>query len=379
MNGEVGMRKLESTMQSINSLMLQAVAEGVFPGAVLLVSRNGTPVFHRAYGVADLFSGRAMSVDTIFDLASLTKPLATTLAVMHLVGQNRLDLQQSLGRLLPAFKDGPKAAITITHLLGHNAGLAAYRPFYQQLQQLPSAERKPALRALLVREPLEGPVGGKAVYSDLGFMILDWVVEHVSGRRLDEYVGDNIYRPCGLNHLFFVDLDAPLKTRQDFAATEQCPWRGQLLIGRVHDENAYVLGGIQGHAGLFGTAGDVHRLLVELQAAYHGRPLTGCFETDLVRRFFRRLPDADRTLGFDMPAVENSSSGRFFSESSVGHLGFTGTSFWMDLDRAVIVVLLTNRIHPSRANEAIRKFRPRLHDAVMENLLGSGQTACGGP
>jgi CubicO group peptidase (beta-lactamase class C family) len=153
-----------------------------------------------------------------------------------------------------------------------------------------------------------------------------------------------------------------------FAATEQCPWRKDLLVGRVHDENTYVMGGVQGHAGLFGTAVDVHRLLVELLSAYHGRPLAGCFEPDLVRLFFQRWAGTDRTLGFDTPSVENSSSGRFFSTNTVGHLGFTGTSFWMDLDQAVIVILLTNRIHPTRNNETIRQFRPKLHDAVMKRI-----------
>ncbi len=353
-------------MQPVHTLMLQAVSEGVFPGAVLLVSRDGDPLFHRAYGVADLFSGRPMTVGTIFDLASLTKPLATTLALMHLIQQNRLGLQQTLAELLPVFKDDAKSAITIANLLGHNSGLAAYRPFYQQLEHLPFAERKQALHGLLAREPLMGSVGNEVIYSDIGFMILQWVIEHISGRRLDDYVYENIYQPCGLDHLFFIDLAAPLKSRQAFAATEQCPWRRQLLIGRVHDENTYVLGGVQGHAGLFATAGDVHRLLVELQAAYRGSPLTACFDSELVRRFFRRRPGTDRTLGFDTPAAEHSSSGRFFSKNSVGHLGFTGTSFWMDLDKAVIVILLTNRIHPTRANEKIKEFRPKLHDAVME-------------
>jgi CubicO group peptidase (beta-lactamase class C family) len=130
-----------------------------------------------------------------------------------------------------------------------------------------------------------------------------------------------------------------------------------------------VVGGIQGHAGLFGTASDVHRLLLQLLAAYHGNRSPNLFRKNLVRLFFRRLADSDKTLGFDTPSPAGSSSGKFFSTNSVGHLGFTGTSFWMDLDRSIIVILLTNRIHPTRDNEAIKAFRPELHDAVMQCLL----------
>ena len=138
----------------------------------------------------------------------------------------------------------------------------------------------------------------------------------------------------------------------------------------MHDENAFVAGGIQGHAGLFGTAADVHSLLRELLNAYHGDPPSELLHSNLVRLFLRRLPDTDKALGFDMPAAKDSSSGNYFSRNSVGHLGFTGTSFWMDLDRSIIVILLTNRVHPSRENMAIKDFRPKLHDMVMKSLLG---------
>jgi CubicO group peptidase (beta-lactamase class C family) len=165
-----------------------------------------------------------------------------------------------------------------------------------------------------------------------------------------------------------VDLNAPAPHRE-FAATEQCPWRKKLLSGQVHDENAYVVGGVQGHAGLFGTAADLHKLLFELLSAYHEHRSATHFRPDLVRLFFRRLPGTDKALGFDVPAANNSSAGKYFSVNSVGHLGFTGTSFWMDLDRSIIVILLTNRVHPNRESAAIKAFRPKLHDTVMESLL----------
>jgi CubicO group peptidase (beta-lactamase class C family) len=177
-----------------------------------------------------------------------------------------------------------------------------------------------------------------------------------------------IYGPLGLDRLFFVDLNA--KNLQGvFAATELCPWRKILLSGQVHDENAYVVGGVQGHAGLFGTAAAVHMLASVLLSVYQGNHPNRLFQTEVVRLFFKRLPNTDKALGFDAPALKNSSAGSYFSANSVGHLGFTGTSFWMDLDRFITVIMLTNRIHPSRDNEAIKHFRPILHDEVMVSLL----------
>src|SRR5210317_263981 len=193
------------------------------------------------------------------------------------------------------------------------------------------------------------------------------MVEHVSGKRLDCFVSEMIYDPLGLDSLFFVDLNAN-KPRGVFAATEQCPWRKVLLAGQVHDENAFVVGGVQGHAGLFGTAAAVHMLVSKLLCAYQGTGPGNLFQTEIVRSFFRRLPNANKTLGFDAPALKNSSAGSYFSANSVGHLGYTGTSFWMDLDRLIIVILLTNRVHPSRNNEAIKLFRPKLHDEIMQVL-----------
>ena len=357
-------------MFQVKQLMHQAIEEGVFPGAVLLVSRKDQRVCHEAFGHRDLIAKPAMTTATIFDLASLTKPLATALAVMMLVQEQDLGLAQNLGDVLPAFAKDAKAAIKIENLLYHNSGLADYRPFYQTIDHLPLDKRKEALRKLLVNEPLLHPIGSRVVYSDIGFMILDWLVEHLSGKRLDLFVSEKVYQPLELNNLFFVDLKNHLP-QVEFAATEQCTWREKLLSGQVHDENAYVVGGVQGHAGLFGSASDVHRLLLELLAAYHGNQSQHVFRPDLVRLFFHRQENSDKALGFDAPSQEGSSSGRFFSANSVGHLGFTGTSFWMDLERSIIVILLTNRVHPTRDNEAIKAFRPRLHDAVMKSLLGS--------
>ena len=347
--------------------MKAAVAEGTFPGAVLLVSSESTVVCLKAYGLAHIYEKVPVTAETIFDLASLTKPLATTLAVMLLVQNRRISVEDSLGDLVPDFQGGAKAQVRLKHLLYHNSGFPDYRPYFKKLSKIPMDSRRAALRQFLVAEPLIQPCGEKVLYSDLGFMILAWVVEHITGRRLDQLVADEIYGPLGLRQLFFNAQNAA-GLRGPFAATENCPWRREILVGQVHDENAFAVGGVEGHAGLFGTAGDVNKLLIELLRAYQGRLTDSIFSRDLLHQFFKRLPQTDKAMGFDMPLFEGASCGRCFSLNSVGHLGFTGTSFWMDLERSTIVVLLTNRVHPTRENERIKAFRPRLHDAVMNTL-----------
>jgi CubicO group peptidase (beta-lactamase class C family) len=354
-------------MKSVDNLMKQAVANEVFPGGVLLVAEKEEIVFFEAYGYAHLSNQAPMTKDTIFDLASLTKPLGTTLAVMRLIQNDQIGLEDPLSQILPEFEDTDKAGVKIKNLLYHDSGLPDYRPFYKALENVDRSSRRSALRKLLVQEPLVNPIGKTVVYSDLGFMILAWVIEHVSERRLDGFVVEEIYQPLGLNYLFFNSRNSAAP-RCHFAATENCPWRKKILEGQVHDENAYVVGGVEGHAGLFGTADSIYRLLVELLAIYRGQRKSAIFHKDLLQRFFKRLPGTDKALGFDAPRVTGSSCGRGFSPNSVGHLGFTGTSFWMDLESTTVVILLTNRVHPSRKNEAIKEFRPVLHDAVTKTM-----------
>ena len=357
-----------SHMEAVDILMRQAIADKVFPGGVLLVAKKEEIVFFKAYGFARLSPQTLMTRQTIFDLASLTKPLSTTLAAMRLIQHGLIELEDPLDRILPDFERTAKAGIKLKNLLYHDSGLPDYRPYYKILAGIDPDSRRSALRKLLVQEPLINPIGKAVCYSDLGFMILAWVIEHISDQRLDHYVADEIYKPLGLKNLFFIS-DNLAKARGPFAATENCPWRNKIMEGQVHDENAYVVGGIEGHAGLFGTADNIHRLLAELLSIYHGESKSKIFRRDLLQRFFKRLPGTDKALGFDAPSQADSSCGHGFSQTSVGHLGFTGTSFWMDLERSVIVILLTNRVHPSRENEGIKKFRPKIHDAVMDTIV----------
>ncbi len=344
------------------------ITEGVFPGGVLLVAGKGEILFLGAYGYADLFSRRKMMPETIFDLASLTKPLATALAVLHLHQGGKLSVEQPVADLLPIFQGREKSRITLRHLLVHESGLPSYRPYYLRLSGVHPLKRKENLRLLLADERLEYPIGSRVLYSDLGFMLLEWVAEAAAGRPLDVYLKSHVYGgiyKSNENGLFFPELrfqdcDKP------FAATEFCTWRNRLMIGKVHDENAYIVGGISGHSGLFGSAGDVWRLLSRLIGSFLGKIQKPLFRQEIMEMAFRPSPVGGRTIGFDTPSSEKASCGRHFSKRTVGHLGFTGTSFWIDLERDVTVILLTNRVHPFRGNEKIRTFRPMIHDAVME-------------
>ncbi len=361
-------------MKAVRQLMEEGVEKGIFPGGVLLVAARDQVVFFEAFGRARLAPERPMTTDTVFDLASLTKPLATAVCMMVLVQQGKAGLDQTLGRFIPDFSATDKKAITVRQLLCHTSGMPDYRPYHDALRKRPLCERKDQVRKLLVDEALVHEPGEVCLYSDLGFMILEWLIEVGSQTPLDRFVHESVYAPLKLGDLFFVPLDsAKHRDRHLYAATEDCPWRGKILEGEVHDDNAYTMGGVAGHAGLFGTATDVYGLLRELLNVYLGRPNTGIFHKDTVHTFFQRQADTGSwALGFDTPTRPDSSSGRYFSDQSVGHLGFTGTSFWMDLEKAVVVVLLTNRIHPTRENEKIRAFRPVLHDAVMHAFASRG-------
>ena len=352
-------------MIAADRLMREAVDKEVFPGGVLLVSKEDKIVFFEAYGYADIVSEKKMRHDTIFDLASLTKILATTVLLMKLIADGRLTIETKLKDILPAFGNDDKGDITICQLLTHTAGLRNWRPYYLPLSLHPIEKRKSLLREFLVREIQSYIPESKMIYSDLGFMILEWVIWQVSGRKLDEFVSDEIYRYLGLEHLFFTDTSP--KTG-NFAATERCSLRECVLRGVVHDENAYMLGGVSGHAGLFGNAADSHRLMSELLNTYYGHSSRGIFCRDTVSLFFQRRENSERALGFDCPSGKDASCGTLFSNRSIGHTGFTGTSLWCDIERWITVVLLTNRIHPSRKNMKIKSFRPILHDAAMRGL-----------
>lgn len=360
---------------SITDAMQNAVRNGVFPGAVLLVRSRGTTVYDRAFGSAVLVPHREpATVDTIYDLASLTKPLATTTAILCLIQDGRLTLDAPIERHFPELHSYVLGTALIRHLLNHSSGLPDWRPMSEWLENSgPSygngGQRTEALLRHLASEPLLHPIGSRSVYSDLGFVLLGLLVERVAGTSLDRFCRARIFDRIGASPIFFRSATgkaAAADTGFQIAATEHDSRRGRILRGEVHDENARALGGVAGHAGLFGTAKAVSRVVDAWLHAWLGTE--ELLAPSLVRDFTRRQNLAEGSswaLGWDTPS-QPSSSGRYFAPQSFGHLGFTGTSIWVDPVSQLQVVLLSNRIHPTRQNTKIRQFRPLIHDLVYE-------------
>ncbi|MGH7948094.1 MAG: serine hydrolase domain-containing protein [Candidatus Binataceae bacterium] len=363
-----------------------AVARGVIPGATVVVRRGGDVAFEGAFGFRSVTPERApMNIETVFDLSSLTKALAATVAVMMLTRDGRLRLDDRVTRCFHDFGVHNKTAVTFRHLLAHCSGLAAWRPFYQRVAQVEKSGRvnfmssngaKQFVFDEIHREKPEAPPGTKANYSDLNFILLGEAIEQVSGYSLNRFCRDKIFRPLALRSTDFIDISHTRSRHLEpvadmFAPTEICAWRQRLLIGEVDDENAFAMGGVAGHAGLFAPVREVDLIARELLGCYAGK--SELVPQRIVREFWTRdraVAGSTWALGWDTPSAENSSAGRHFSPGAVGHLGFTGTSIWIEPEKQIAVSLLTNRIHPKRDNQAIREFRPRIHDLIMEALDG---------
>ena len=362
-----------SLHEKLSFLFDSALKKSIFPGASVGVM-TGSPAARKKYIMT--FGHRAVTPvlkkldqGVFFDLASLTKPLATTLAVLSLIKEKKIRLDDRLDDLLEREVASKKRKITLFHLLNHCSGLPAHRLFYKEIFNFPKDKRQDLLFSRILDEPLEYETGCKAVYSDLGFMLLGRMIEMKSLKKLDQYVENRILAPLDLEKdLFFNSLDE--KKEKKYAATEDCPWRQKILCGEVHDQNCYAVGGVSGQAGLFGTINGVLTLVSMLHDIHQGWTRHPSFRTADLNFFFRKqnmVSDSSWGLGFDTPSKKGSSGGRFLSEKSVGHLGFTGTSFWIDPQRQLVMVLLTNRIHP-QIKEGIKVFRPLFHDAVINSL-----------
>jgi len=366
-------------LEKISLRMNEAVEENVFPGAVVLVAYQGKIVFHEAFGSSRIIPQKVpMTQGTLFDIASLTKPVATTTACMFLIQRGLLKLEDPVNKIISEFGHGDKDRVTIFHLLTHSSGLRAWRPLYQEVN--PEAEGRPELLGddvtrqriygMVHKEPLSYPTATQSLYSDLGFILLGEVIERLTRMRLDRFHEQEISPKFKLVETFFL----PWREEQSrsrligriVAATEDCPWRKKVLSGVVEDENAYAMGGVSGHAGLFSTALDLHRFLETLLHADSGD--RAIWSPKLVRNFLTRqteVPKSSWALGWDTPSTP-SVSGQFFSHNSFGHLGYSGTSIWVDRDKKLIVILLTNRVHPTRKNNKIQKFRPEIHDLIYK-------------
>ena len=364
-------------MRNIKKTLEQGLFDGAFPGAVLLVAKEGEIIIHQEVGLRSVMPKQdPMTRETIFDLASLTKPLSTTLAIMKLVDQEKLLLDQSLAEIIRGVSLKEKGGLTPRLLLNHCSGFTAWKPLYSDLMKERLGERKRILIKKILEEPLAYSPGKESIYSDWGFMILEWIIEEVSGTPMHWFLNDHFYKPMSLKRTFIYTGELPPGfDKAMFAATKNCPLRNRIIRGEVEDDVAYALGGYSGHAGLFSTAEELYTLVTLLKDHYDAKR-SDFMSPEVVKEFFRRQDIVDGgtwALGWDTPSPENSSSGRYFSPKSVGHLGYTGTAVWMDLEKDVIVVFLTNRILTTDDNEKIKAFRPRLHDLIMDELGLSGE------
>ncbi len=371
--GALLMTAQDTTWAPLARVLDTAVARRAFPGAVVAIGRHDTTLYLHAFGHLDYEHGRRVTTSTVYDLASLTKVVGLTTAMMQLVEEHRVELDTPAVRYVPAFHDG---AITVRELLTHSSGLPAWRPFWQRVHS------REEMFALVNAEPLEQPPGAKMVYSDLGAMVMTQIVERVTGERLDRYLQIHLFRPLGMRNTRYLP---PASWRSRIAPTElDTTYRHRLVRGEVHDENAASMGGISGHAGLFSTAPDLVRFAQLMLRTLRGESSSRRAETRSPRGLITlHLPGgfvdsatvalfttvqrpgfSSRALGWDTPS-EGSSAGTRLSPGAFGHTGFTGTSVWIDPAQDLFIILLTNRVHPTRENHQILDARRAVADTAV--------------
>ena len=351
----------ENRFGALENLLERSVADGVFPGASIAVLYRNDAVFHKAFG-RQTYDVRSLPADTstIYDLASLNKPIVTTSIIMQLSERDSLDIDNPVSHYVAEFSRNGKETVTIRNLLLHNSGLIAHRFFIK------TCRTPEEVTEAIYNESPRYPPGSKTTYSDLGFITLGKIIERVTGKTLEENFRGRFSVPLGMQSTLFNPAGSILP---GIAPTEKDTlWTLKMPRPLVHDHNAALLGGAAGHAGLFSTTGDllVFVRMIMQQGSYNG---TRFFHPSTVRRFTTRPAGMPRALGWDLRSLNGrSSSGKYFSAGSFGHLGYTGTSIWIDPEKELAVIALTNRVHPSSANTKIRKFRPLLHDTVIECL-----------
>jgi CubicO group peptidase (beta-lactamase class C family) len=332
---------------------------------VLAVGHRGRLVVCACGKLSHAAGAAKVDADTIYDTASLTKPVVTTTLAAMLYERGQLDISAPVGRYLPEWTRGAnaeqRARVTVAHLLAHASGLPAHEGYFVK------SKGRAEILARAVAQPLTYEPGSQTIYSDIGFILLGAIIESLTGRGLDELAKERIFAPLGMTNTMF---RPPKSLRARIASTERTAARKQLVHGEVHDENAGAMGGVAGHAGMFSTGPDLAifcQMLLNGGIYAHERIL----RRKTVVEFTSANPLAanTRTLGWNVP-TERSSSGQYFSKQSIGHTGFTGTSIWIDPTKELFVVLLTNaaRVHANLEDDLIRRVQPAIHNAIVERL-----------
>jgi len=348
----------------LDKIVKIAIEEAVAPGVAIAVGRNGHIAYMKGYGYIDWNQPGSPAVDTntLYDLASLTKVIATTTVAMILEEGGQLDLNRTVASYLPEFNSPEKAQITVRQILTHSGGLEAGANIYATARG-----REQYLYQINAR-PLEYTPGANMIYSDWDMILLQLVMERITGKTLDVLAAEKVFRPLGMTDTQF---QPPISLRPRIAPTQVDDARGGLLWGTVHDENAWAMGGVAGHAGLFSTARDL--ALFSMMILNGGEGVNGIRivkPATIARWTARQGKESSRTLGWDSPEG-GSSAGQFFSPWSFGHTGFTGTSIWIDPEKDLFVVVLTNRVNPTRSNTRHVQLRRDVADAVQQAVLGA--------
>ena len=353
-----------SLVRVLDKTVKTAIEEAVAPGVAIAVGRNGHIAYMKGYGYIDWNQPGSSPVDTntLYDLASLTKVIATTTVAMILEEKGQLDLNRTVVSYLPEFNSPEKSQITVRQLLTHSGGLEAGANLYN------TARGREQYLAQINARPLQYTPGTNMIYSDWDMIVLQLVMERITGKTLDVLAAEKIFRPLGMNDTQF---QPPLTWRSRIAPTQVDDKRGGLLWGTVHDENAWAMGGVAGHAGLFSTAKDLALFSMMILNGGEGANGVRIVKPATIARWTARQgKESTRTLGWDSPDG-GSSAGQFFSPWSFGHTGFTGTSIWIDPEKDLFVVVLTNRVNPIASNTRHVQLRRDVADAVQQAVLGA--------
>lgn len=367
-----------ATTTELENLINNGIANKYFPGAQLIIGTQEKIIYEKNFGKYTYDTdAQAVTESSMFDLASVTKVIATTSAIMKLYDENKLNINDNVSLYIPEFATQEKGDIKIVNLLLHNSGLKAWIPFYKTC-----ATREQALQ-VLYNTPLDYAVGTKFVYSDLNAVLLGLIVEKITGMSLDAYCTENIFFPMGMDNTAF-NPNAGMK-KMCMPTENDSYWRKRLLQGEVHDETAAIMGGVSGNAGLFSTAEDLYKFMKVMlsRVSYYNAHSRGLREEkiaspDVINLFLKKWDtpkyNNSRGLGWDTkpePTSYRAPCGEKFSDNSFGHTGYTGTSVWADTDKNLIVIFLTNRVYPSRDNNGIREIRPEVHNMAVELVNGN--------
>lgn len=349
----------------IKDFLKQAVYKSQFPGCSLGIFYKDAEYYINSGKLTySPFIGDVSS-ETYYDLASLAKPLGTSLCLINLISRDLLFSDTPLYKIFGNIPED-KAKITIKNLLSHTSGFPAIPELWKSAEN----NKENIIREIL-KTPLEFNPGTKTLYSDFGFILLGFIIEKISGLSLDIAIQKFVFEPFDVKEILFNPQFSP----NFIAPTQFLIEKDKFLWGEVDDRNARYLNGIAGHAGLFGTVKCVLELLKKLLFIYKGKAQFKEFPRELLHFFFKRAfiePESSWALGFDTPSGENSTAGKYFSKNSIGHLGYTGPSFWIDLDREIIIVFLCNRVFPVNTEKNktnMRKFRHELHNLIMEEIF----------